>query len=278
MVKRRVRQFENMLRNPQTPQWRVRESTIKTYVSDVERLVEFCKTDNPTESKIQEYLTYLSNNGVGPRSIAKYIASFRKYCLLVLQRELSIVAPEYPEPLPAWFSIKEIQKLFDSYENLRDECICRLGYFCALRVHEVRLVDREHVDLSNGLLRVYGKGKRQQVSIPLNSNITRRKLRSIFEENNLTTGAIFTTHHGRICLDRLEKTFHKALDKTKIKKEGATFHSLRHSRITHLLMEGWNLYELKEFARHKNINTTVRYLHIYPQHLMKKTESIGKDF
>lgn len=278
MAKRRVRQFEDMLRNPSIATGRVRECTIHTYVNDVKRLIVFCKTDRPSDIKIQEYINYLSNNGVGSRSVAKYLASWKKYALLVLKRDIDIVAPEYEEPLPAWFSVEEIQKLFNNYDKLRDECICRLGYFCALRVHEVRLVDREHIDLDNGLLKVYGKGKRQQVSIPLNSNITRRKLKSIFEDNNLTTGAIFTTHHGRICLDRLQKTFHKALDKSKIKKDGATFHSLRHSRITHLMMEGWNLYELKEFARHKNINTTVRYLHLYPQHLMQKTENIGKDF
>ncbi len=55
--------------------------------------------------------------------------------------------------------------------------------------------------------------------------------------------------------------------------EGLTLHTLRHTFISHLVMNGVDLVAVKELAGHSDIKTTLRYAHLAPGHLR---ESIGK--
>jgi integrase len=52
-----------------------------------------------------------------------------------------------------------------------------------------------------------------------------------------------------------------ALRKSGIAKH-ASVHTLRHSFATHLLMKGVNIREIQQLLGHKNIETTMIYLHV----------------
>ncbi len=52
-----------------------------------------------------------------------------------------------------------------------------------------------------------------------------------------------------------------ALRKSGISKH-ASVHTLRHSFATHLLMKGVNIREIQQLLGHKNIETTMIYLHV----------------
>jgi len=59
----------------------------------------------------------------------------------------------------------------------------------------------------------------------------------------------------------------------RIGMNGLTLHTLRHTFISHLVMNGVDLVTVKELAGHSDIKTTIRYAHLAPEHLRK---SIGK--
>ncbi len=53
-----------------------------------------------------------------------------------------------------------------------------------------------------------------------------------------------------------------------------TVHALRHTFISHLVMNGVDLVSIKELAGHSDIKTTMRYAHLVPGHLRKSIDRL----
>jgi integrase len=62
----------------------------------------------------------------------------------------------------------------------------------------------------------------------------------------------------------LKRQFEKAV--TNAELTGVTFHILRHTCASHLVMAGVDLVAVKEIMRHKSIDMTLRYSHLAPDH------------
>ena len=58
------------------------------------------------------------------------------------------------------------------------------------------------------------------------------------------------------------------------KLEGVTFHTLRHTAASHLVMAGVDLATVREILRHKSIEMTVRYSHLAPEHKKAAMEAL----
>lgn len=62
----------------------------------------------------------------------------------------------------------------------------------------------------------------------------------------------------------LKRQFESAVKAANL--EGVTFHVLRHTCASHLVMSGVDLATVKEIMRHKSIEMTLRYAHLSPEH------------
>jgi integrase/recombinase XerD len=49
-----------------------------------------------------------------------------------------------------------------------------------------------------------------------------------------------------------------------------TTHTLRHLRLTHLARSGWRLHEIASYAGHRNVQTTMQYIHLSGNDLLVK--------
>lgn len=52
-------------------------------------------------------------------------------------------------------------------------------------------------------------------------------------------------------------------------------HIFRHSLATHLVMDGWNIVQVRDKMRHDNLSTTSIYTHSNPLTLLELTKNVG---
>lgn len=71
----------------------------------------------------------------------------------------------------------------------------------------------------------------------------------------------------------LKGQFEKAVIDAKL--EGVTFHTLRHTAASHVVMSGVDIATVREILRHKSIEMTLRYAHLSPNHKKSAVEALG---
>jgi integrase len=68
-------------------------------------------------------------------------------------------------------------------------------------------------------------------------------------------------------LKKFETAWRSAIKRARL--ENFTFHDLRHTFASHLIMRGGSLKEVQELLGHKNIKMTMRYAHLSQEHKKK---------
>jgi integrase len=81
---------------------------------------------------------------------------------------------------------------------------------------------------------------------------------------------VFTLDGKRI--QSVKVAFNAVLKRAGI--EGASFHTLLHTTASHMAMAGCNPQEIAEQLRHKNVQTTMRYMHLSPKHKKKAVNTL----
>ncbi|MCZ6512937.1 MAG: site-specific integrase, partial [Nitrospinae bacterium] len=80
---------------------------------------------------------------------------------------------------------------------------------------------------------------------------------------------VFVDGEGQRYLD-VKRSFHSALRKAGIKH--LTFHDLRHTFASQLVMKGVDIATIKELLGHKTLTMTLRYAHLAPSHKVSAVE------
>ncbi len=84
-------------------------------------------------------------------------------------------------------------------------------------------------------------------------------------------GRIFQSKHGRDLNDS-RAWFDRVVDDAEV--PNFTWHALRHTFISRLVMAGVDLRTAQELAGHKTISMTVRYAHLAPEHNQAAIEKL----
>lgn len=164
-----------------------------------------------------------------------------------------------------YFTNKELKAFFKAIEKdnskyrVRNECIFKLAYYCALRVSEVALI---HVDdFNNSRNEIYCrrlKGSLNNTIRIVDPDILRSVKRYLRTINHDT---MFISQKGLpISRKTLDKLMKKYCEIAKIKdKDKWHFHTLKHTRAVDLAEIGLDLKEIQYWLGHKEISNTQIY-------------------
>lgn len=148
-------------------------------------------------------------------------------------------------------------------QGCRNLLIVSLMIDCGLRLSEVSKLDVDDVFIEEGLVRVQGKGRREE-RVPFGATtakVLRRYLQHFRPHIAGTTNALFINQYGgRLKPEAIKSMVQRLRDRTGIDRLHP--HLLRHTAATRLLANGCDLHTVQRILRHRNVTTTTRYLHL----------------
>jgi site-specific recombinase XerD len=174
------------------------------------------------------------------------------------------VPPRVIEPL----SMEQVRRFWDSFGTARDIALIGLLLLNGLRSCEVLSLELEDLRLSEGQLRVHGKGAKVRM-MPLPPETIRVLDCYLRTERPLTNAArVFVSLKGKargkpMTPAGLRSLFrhHRAATAT----PNANPHRFRHTFGSDMIRAGVSLPALRHLMGHANIETTMLYIQISPQ-------------
>jgi integrase/recombinase XerC/integrase/recombinase XerD len=252
------------------------------YIHVVEKFAAFLEKlgntlENATSNDVISYINSLSNSASTKRTYRAALMSFAK-----MVKGTSIVTDEIPtikstsQELPKVMTRDQIDNIVGVCATIRDKCIIRLSYELALRSGEAAALKRGDVDLTGRTVTVRAEkgGITMQVPIVDGSTI---QLLDLYMSN--TTGsdedALFPS--GKTG-SHMNSSSVSAMFRDKADALGIdhVFHALRHSRATHLIRDGADIYTVSKLLRHQRIDTTMVYVHLAQEDLRAKLNQHAK--
>ncbi|MFM1880114.1 MAG: Tyrosine recombinase XerD [Pseudomonadota bacterium] len=153
-----------------------------------------------------------------------------------------------------------------SPHGLRDRAMLELLYATGLRVTELVGLPMQSLSLSDGLVRVVGKGNKERL-VPYGAEASDWLARYLTESRPRILGprlseAVFVTDRG----GPMTRQYFWILIKRYALQAGLTLsvspHGLRHAFATHLLDHGADLRAVQMLLGHADISTTQIYTHV----------------
>lgn len=163
-------------------------------------------------------------------------------------------------------SLEELRKLVDfspdDYITIRDSAIIALSYAGGLRRSETANLMLSDIDMSDGKVRVLGKGNKQNINtlsgksldilnewLKVRGDKEGKLFLRVLKGNKMTTNGISDQSIYNIVKQR----------QVAAGLESISTHDLRRSFVTNLLEAGEDIFTVQKLARHTNVATTQVY-------------------
>jgi len=264
-------------------------ATLKAYGRELRRFVDHVaeKRAAPGEIRaadIRDFIAHLWQQQLTPRSLERALSSIRTYFGFLLTDGILEANPAAAIPLPRKalpqpevvdrYAIEELLESFpDTPAGRRDLAIVELLYGAGLRVGELVATNMDDLSLSERMLRVRGKGRKERI-VPFGRRAAgaikdylphRSRWRRTIESDD---EPVFVNQRGGRLSDRsVRRVLNTAVQRT-ADLHRLHPHALRHAFATHLLEAGMDLRAIQELLGHSSLATTQMYTGVDLAHLM----------
>lgn len=236
-----------------------------------------------TEPQVFEYFVFVkTKKNWQPKSIRQASAAARMFYVELLGRSgwkvFAQVRARDHDRLPHVLTRQQVHALLAYIRLRRYRTPLKLIYCCGLRLHEcLRLTIHDIAGRENKLFIRDAKGHCDRV-LPLPTSMY-HELRDYWSFHRHPLLIFPTVGRGENTPQAVARRMHEAtrpmpctslqrliiLARTQLNLPAASLHSLRHSFATHLLEAGAHLHTIQKLLGHKQITSTMIYLHLTHQ-------------
>jgi integrase/recombinase XerC len=229
--------------------------------------------------QLRGWLAQLHRGGLQPGTLHHMLSACRSF-FNFLARDGGVAAnpaagvhsPKLRRKLPEVLDVDEVAALLefppDDPEAVRDRALFELLYSSGLRVSELTGVRWRDLDMSEGLIRVTGKGSKTRI-VPVGAKAL-AALAVLRAQDRPNQDDVLV--HGRLGKPLTPNGVRLRL-KRRARDQGVWKrvypHLLRHSFASHLLESSGDLRAVQEMLGHADISTTQIYTHLDFQHLAR---------
>ena len=233
-----------------------------------------------TPKTLNEYKTRRRNDGIGPASLNRELATMKKAFNLAIKEwewvkdnpVARISMEEENNKRDRWLTDEEEERLLRVCPSWLKELVT-FALNTGMRVGEIISLEWKGVDLFRKTVTVFKSKNKEPRTIPINKTVfemlkDKIKVKSI-------SGLVFPSPtHTRFHGTSIDHAFKKAVKKARI--EDFHFHDLRHTFATRVVQSGKDLYQIQKLLGHKSPAMTQRYAHHSPESLRDAVEILDK--
>ena len=264
-------------------------NTLAAYQSDLSAVASWlqqAKGYGLLKAKRQDLLDYLvlqSKKGRKPRSSARFLSCLRQFYQHALREgwtktdpSARIDAPKLGRPLPKSLTEPEVEALLaapdtNEPEGFRDRVMLEVLYATGLRVSELVALRPDQVSLTQGLVRITGKGGKERL-VPFGDEAVSWLERFGKGPRQEILGGrpcseLFPTRRGS---GMTRQAFWYLIKKHALRAgigKHLSPHTLRHAFATHLVNHGADLRVVQMLLGHSDLSTTQIYTHVARERL-----------
>jgi integrase/recombinase XerD len=260
--------------------------TVKSYVHEITNLARELTALGYDPLTVEapvliDILTKRQTEGLDQRTVARILSTYRSFFEFLLKsgyREDNpakrIDMPKVRQTIPQVFSVEEVNLFLSKIDitdiyGFRDRALFELIYSCGLRIQEASSLRCEDLFISEGLIRVRGKGGKVRL-VPLGDEAKawlsrylsdiRPALALGCKRGTSPSREVFLNNRG-VGLSR-KGIWKRFSEIRKLSGLDGKVHTFRHSFATHLLAGGADLRSVQELLGHADIGTTQIYTHL----------------
>ncbi|NBC48857.1 MAG: site-specific tyrosine recombinase XerD [Gammaproteobacteria bacterium] len=265
------------------------ENTLAAYQSDLRAFQRWLShergraLDAAERADLLDYLALLAQQGRKPRSSARVLSCLRQFYRHLLRQGLvaedpseRVDAPRLGRPLPKTLTEADVEALLtspdtDDPRGHRDRTMLEVLYASGLRVTELVTLRPDAVSLTQGVVRITGKGGKERL-VPLGEEATSWIASYVRGPRAVLLGSracdyLFPTQRSD-CMTR--QAFWQLIKRYAAEAgilKPLSPHTVRHAFATHLLNHGADLRVVQMLLGHSDLSTTQIYTHVARERL-----------
>lgn len=274
------------------------ENTLRSYQTDLLAFEQWCSREGVAVTRVDHrslrlYLAYLKQARYSAKTLNRHLSALRGFYKW-MQREklissdptLALSNPRAPRNLPHTMTDSDVNRLLESCDvstavGLRDRAFLEFLYATGARISEVATLRLEQLDLSHGVVRLFGKGSKERI-VPLYESAIewlKKYLQSsrptllLKDKTGSSHSVLFISVRGKdMSADSLRKVFSSYLTAAGL-DSSLSPHAMRHTYATELLGGGADLRIVQELLGHESLSTTQVYTHLSVERLKEAAKA-----